>query len=358
MFSFRTSHHYIRCLNYFLIFAIIDILIFLGHLKVSSCLLVCGASAYFLYYFLYRSRRGVHSFSSCIFGSKRDDVFNPAITKESAAKNLTISSVSDENSELRGNGTASQPNEQVEAANEVGSPCLQHESAQSVSVPPEITEQEGESEHEISLQSKHEITDLIENTMDFSYPLSMTSSSSELGGCTMAKLDQILEQAKYLRKSVSEINADFVNVRRGTRFPGADSSILSLASSTFSPEHPTIEDSNLSIDERFFSPSLEWDSNGLNYSQLSLSGNSANESSINSMNQSSVFTEQSDLSFGLLSDDSSTSSNSTVEELSTCQATNASKSRRKFKQYEPRDVSSFNLTENSFNLTTSSQSFI
>ncbi|XP_074593392.1 uncharacterized protein LOC141849097 [Brevipalpus obovatus] len=322
-----------------------------GHLKVSSCLLVCGLGTYFLYCLVKRSRRGVHKFSSCI-PEPKNDVFDSPIEDETNPKSLLTSpSVNVENSELRENEPVPQAvNEQVETAN---GPCLQ-QSAQPCSFPPQVTGEEKDSEQE---SNKHEITDLIENTMDFSYPLSMTSSSSELGGCTMAKLDQILEQAKYLRKSVSEINADFVNVRRGTRFPGADSSILSLASSNFSPEHRTLEDSDLSTNERFFSPSLEWDSNGLNCSRFSFSENSNIESSINSVNESSVM-EPSELSFGLSSDDSGTSSNSTIEEPSTRQATNTPKSRRKFKQYEQRDVSSFDLTENSFNLTTSSQSFI
>ncbi|RWS26288.1 hypothetical protein B4U80_10619 [Leptotrombidium deliense] len=86
------------------------------------------------------------------------------------------------------------------------------------------------------------------------------SQSSLFGYNTIGKLDQLLTQIEDIKNSVSEMDADLFQV--GSTRKKVDQKYLTLTS-------------NMSIDDEVventeeFSPSLEWDSNDVNYLELS-----------------------------------------------------------------------------------------
>lgn len=165
-----------------------------------------------------------------------------------------------------------------------------------------------------NLESSHEISHLIDNLVASK---SFSLNNSSFGDGTVAKLNQLIHQVQDLRESVGEINAEFVNVRRGTYCAGAaDISLFSLSSDSASPAKET----EAAVKDSTHSPSLEWDSNGLHLLTDDSDSDTNAEDNVNDSVDDSTpslnFTDSPVSSFRLTSDDSGNSSNSITDEYS------------------------------------------
>ncbi|XP_053213362.1 uncharacterized protein LOC128396773 [Panonychus citri] len=134
---------------------------------------------------------------------------------------------------------------------------------------------------------------------------SMTSQSSMLGEGMVAKLEQLLQEVGNLKETVGEMNADLVTVRK------LEPKLLTISADNVSLGDETNGDSIMlnGKDECSQTPSLEWDSNGINL----LSDPDSNHSTIKEEDESllseSLLSDKSEL----FSPISSGSLNSTAE---------------------------------------------
>lgn len=194
-----------------------------------------------------------------------------------------------------------------------------------------------------NLESSHEISHLIDNLVGNK---SLSPNNSAFAGETVAKLNQLIHQVQDIRESVGEINADMVNVRRGTRGGHCLESDISLFSFSSDIDSPLKQVFNDDTKNTTCSPSLEWDSNGLKLDAVSDS--SSIDESTTSIN---LIEESSASSFRLTSDDSGNSSNTPSDDFSLDESQEIDQSimSKKF------EASSFITANNSFSF--SSQNF-